>query len=97
MALVISPQIAEKLAKKHSVSQEEVAQCFANKTGRYLRDTRAVHATNPPTMWFIAETDYGRKLKVAFVPENGNIYLRTAFVPDATELALYKKYGNGTV
>lgn len=97
MALVISPQIAEKLAKKHSVSQEEVAQCFANRTGRYLLETRARHATNPATMWFIAETDYGRKLKIAFVPENGNIYIRTAFVPDATELGIYARHGNGTV
>ncbi len=93
MSLVISPQIAEKLAKKHNVSPEEVAQCFANRTGKYLRDTRSQHSSNPPTMWFISETDFGRKLKVVFIHDNGNVYIRTAFVPNATELGIYKKFG----
>lgn len=93
MALVVSPKIREKLATKHSVTAEEVAQCFANMTGRCLTDTREDHATDPPTLWFIAETDYGRKLKVVFVRKDGDIFLKSAFVPNATELSIYRKFG----
>lgn len=93
MALLISAKISEKLASKHHVSEEEVAQCFANRTGNFLFDTRENHASDPPTMWFISETDYGRKLKIVFVPKNGDIYLRTAFAPNPDELRIYEKLG----
>lgn len=93
MSVVISDRVAEHMAKKHSVSPEEVKQCFANKNGKYLRDPRAKHATSPPTQWFISETNYGRKLKVAFVPDAGDYYIRTAFPPNAEELRIYAKYG----
>ncbi len=93
MAVIISEKIREKLALKHNVTPDEVEQCFANRNGKYLKDTREDHATDPPTLWFIAETDYGRKLKVAFVPKNGNDYLRSAFEPNSTELSIYAKRG----
>lgn len=93
MALKISDQIKEKLASKHAVTEEEVAQCFANKIGLYLIDPREDHQTDPPTLWFIAETDNGRKLKVVFVHRDGNNYLRTAFNPNQDELRIYNKYG----
>jgi len=93
MALIISQQILEKLKSKHNVSEEDVAQCFANRTGNYLLDTREAHASDLPTRWFISETDYGRKLKVVFIFKDGDIFLRTAFAPNAKELDIYTKYG----
>ena len=94
MALVISPQIQNKLANKTPpVSRDEVMQCFANRTGQLLADTRAEHLTNPVTRWFIAETDYGRKLKVVFIPLGGDIIIKSAYDPNAEELRIYIKYG----
>lgn len=93
MAIIISQQIREKLAIKHNVTAEEVSQCFANREGNFLIDTREIHASNPPTHWFISETDYGRKLKIAFIPKDGNIYIRSAFAPNEAELSIYARKG----
>ncbi len=57
MSLIISARVREKLKQKHRVSEDEIIDCFANINGRYLRDKREQHQTNPPTLWFIAETD----------------------------------------
>lgn len=93
MSIIISQSIQEKLATKHNVTVEEVSQCFANRDGKFLIDTREAHDTDPKTQWFVSETDYGRKLKVVFVPRDGDVYLRSAFVPNQTELGIYNKYG----
>ena len=93
MALIISQKILDKLASKHNVKQEEVAQCFANRNGEFLSDTRENHASDPPTLWFISETDYGRKLKVVFIKKDKDIYLRSAFAPNEKEIRIYNKHG----
>lgn len=93
--IVISEEIKAKLASKHDVGEPEVHQCFANRTGLLLIDTREEHRTDPPTHWFIAPTNRGRLLKVCFVP-NGDYYLRTCFPPNKAELALYRKHGQPT-
>ena len=93
MALVISPAVHAKLAaKKPPVTQAEIQQCFANRTGMYLLDQREEHASNPPTRWFIAETYYGRKLKVVFIPRENDIVIRTAYDPNVEEIRIYKKF-----
>lgn len=95
MALIITQKIIEKLAGKHGIGKDEVEQCFANKTGGYLQDTREDHRSDPPTLWFIAETNFGRKLKVVFIFRDGDVHLRTAYTPNGDELCIYKKYGEG--
>jgi hypothetical protein len=92
--IVISESIEHKLAYKHSVKLQEVHECFANRCGKYLLDTREQHATNPPTRWFISETNHGRKLKIIFVLDKGKIYLRSAFPPGPDEIRIYEKHGN---
>jgi len=94
MALIISPKIRQKLAKKHGVSKEEVIQCFANwDTSLYapMIDDREEHATDPPTRWFVAETDMGRMLKVLFVwyEEDGRIYLKSAYEASKAVQAMF--------
>jgi uncharacterized DUF497 family protein len=93
MTIEISQKILRKIEKKHSVTREDVEQCFANRSGKYLKDTREEHRSNPPTLWFISETDYGRKLKVVFIFSNNIIYLRSAFEPNDTEMSIYNKHG----
>ena len=95
MGLVISPKIKEKLRHKHWVSEEEIVQCFASREGRLLTDLREEHRTDPPTHWFIAETSYGRLLKVVFVPIGEDIHIKTAYEPNETEIRIYKKRGLG--
>ena len=97
MSIVISPKIRDKLLAKHNVTQEEVEQCFANRNGKCIFDIREEHTTGNPTLWFIAETYYGRKLKVAFVSENGNNYVRTAYEPSEATIKNYLDHGGGVI
>jgi hypothetical protein len=91
--LHITKAIEDKLARKHNVQRREVEQCFLNRAGRLLEDTRARHKTQPPTLWFLAQTNQGRWLKVVFVPAGGHIELKTAYSPNEDEIRLYKKHG----
>jgi hypothetical protein len=94
MALVLSTAVRHKLAHKTPpVTEAEILQCFANREARYLLDLREEHRSDPPTRWFIAETDFGRLLKVVFIPKNGNIIIRTAYSPNDVELGIYKRHG----
>ena len=101
MPLYISPRVRKKLIEKHDVTEDEVRQCFLNVEGGFLRDTREQHDTNPPTYWFIAETNRRRKLKVLFVVRKletpNGIQIRTdlksAFPPDEVEIAIYERRG----
>jgi hypothetical protein len=88
----ISDAMRAKLAGEHDVGAPEVHQCFANRTGKLLFDTREAHATDPPTRWFIAPTNKGRLLKVCFVPRS-DYFLRTCYEPNEEELAIYRKHG----
>ena len=83
--LVISSSIARKLADKHHIRRCEVVQCFQNKCGVYLEDTREDHESDPPTPWFVAPTNTGRGLKIAFIHRGGKVFLRSA--SDANDAA----------
>lgn len=95
MAMIIDPDVWEKLVKKHRIDPPwEIIQCFANRFGIELDDIREEHKTNPKTVWFISETDCGRKLKVVFMRyPNGDIKIKSVFPPDAKEMAIYTKHG----
>ena len=93
MALKCSSAVKQKLAQKHGVSLEEVQQCFANREGNLLEGIREEHKTDPPTQWFIAETDYGRRLKVAFMLKGDDIIIKTSYEPNQTEDGIYRKFG----
>ncbi|CAB3859638.1 hypothetical protein LMG26788_02194 [Achromobacter pulmonis] len=91
--IVIVPEIRHKLETKHQVREIEVHQCFLNRDGPYVEDTEEEHATDSgyPTEWFVAETDKGRLLKVFFVYENGNVYVKSAFDANEKSIALYEQ------
>lgn len=86
----ISPQVIEKLKEKHNVTREEVFECFCNRDGGFLEDTREEHKTNPKTQWFIAETNFGKKLKIVFIqfPDN-SVRIKSAYPPNQVELYIY--------
>ncbi len=95
--LVISLAVRRKLAHKHLVSSEEVRECFRNRQGGLLEDTREQHRTDPPTWWFIASTNAGRVLKVVFVRRSVGseveLHLRTAYSPNDAEQRIYRRFG----
>jgi hypothetical protein len=93
MGLTMSSRVREKLAQKiPPVTEQEIVQCFANRCGKYLEDDREQNATDPPTKWFIAETDYGRKLKICFIYKDGDIVIKTAYDPNVTEKNIYDRF-----
>jgi hypothetical protein len=85
--------MAKLAAKMPPVAKSEIAQCFVNREGDYLVDMREEHTSDPPTLWFIAETHFGRKLKVCFIEKSPDIIIRTAYDPNPDELRIYRKYG----
>lgn len=93
MALIISPKVRAKLAAKvPPVAPDEIEQCFRNRAGTFLIDTREEHASDPPTHWFIAETDARRRLKVVFIPRLPDIVIRTAYDPNPIEGTIYDRF-----
>jgi hypothetical protein len=90
--LIITPEIELKLFVKHCVRRIDVVECFHNRNAKYLEDNRVNNKTNPPTLWFIAETHKGILLKIVAVFNEGKIYLKTAYQPNEIEIHIYKKY-----
>ncbi|PIT72042.1 ADP-ribosyl-(dinitrogen reductase) hydrolase [Limnohabitans sp. B9-3] len=91
--LIISQGILRKLSIKHAVTRQEVEQCFVNRSGRLLMDTRERHKTDPPTLWFLALTNQSRILKIVYIQIGSTIYLKSAFSPNETEIEIYSRYG----
>lgn len=91
--LVVSQRIDDKLGTKHSATVEEIDQCFDNKCGVNLIDDREEHKSDPPSLWFIAETNKGRVLKVVYVYRDGKYFIKTAYEPNATEVEIYESEG----
>lgn len=93
MPLIISTSVKEKLAQKvPPVTDAEIVQCFANQTHHPLIDTRPEHRTNPFTRWFVSETDYGRKLKVMYVPRADGIHIKSAYDATLEIICIYKDH-----
>jgi hypothetical protein len=89
MRVVISAATLKKLSEKHNVTRAEVLQCFENRTGGLLLDSREEHQTNPPTLWFVAETDAGRVLKIVYVQRGDIVFLKTAYDANTDEKQIY--------
>ncbi len=87
--LIISPEIEQKLARKHGLKRTDIEQCFRNRLRSYLIDTRLEHLTDPLTEWFISENDRGDLIKVVCIFENGLIFIKSAFTPNEIEISIY--------
>ena len=92
--IVLSDKIAKKLKEKHQVDRCEIVECFVNMSpeAHFLEDSREQHRTDPPTQWFIAETNHGRELKVVFVLEDGKIFVKSAFPPNEAERVIFASH-----
>lgn len=92
-ALEISPAILAKLKDRHVVSYAEVEQCFQNRAGFLLTDSRALTKTNPPALWFIAPTHRGRNLKIVYIQRGASVDLKSAYEPNEDEARIYRRHG----
>lgn len=95
MNISISPSVLTKLADPtHNVTKTEIVECFANRDRQFLTDSRLEHQTPIPTQWFVAETDYGRKLKVVFIHDVQvhAIIIKSAYPATAEIIRIYEKY-----
>lgn len=91
MSLKISDSVRAKLAERQIV-EAEINECLLNREKDPLIDNREENKTNPPTQWFIAETDMSRRLKIVFIREkSGDITLKTAYEPDDNEEGIYER------
>lgn len=96
MILHISDAIERKLREDHQVDQFEILQCFDNRTRTTLVDDREEHKTDPPTRWFIAETDTGRRLKVVYIQLTAlDFVIRTVYEPSEDEEYIYTERSRG--
>lgn len=92
MAIYISPKVKKKIEDKHGLTLDEVDEAISGRLAGFLEDTREEHKSDPPTLWFVGSTDFGKYLKVAFIFKDGTMIIRTAYEANQTELAIYKKY-----
>lgn len=95
MRLKISPRIQKKLREKHRVTDKELLECFENRRGADLFDTRAEHHTDPLTRWFLAYTNHCRLLKIVFIPRGDVMEIKSVYEPNDEEVRIYRKYGLG--
>ena len=95
LRFIFSPAIREKIEKTHNVFISEVEECFYNRDGEFCEDNREQHKTDPPTQWFVAETDRGRKLKVIFVLSEDGIRIKSAYDANQAVCRLYQKSNKG--
>ena len=92
MQFKFSPKVLDKLQTSHGVKQQDVFECFFNRTASFLVDTREDNRTNPETQWFISETDVGTKLKVCFIHIGSELIIKTTYPPNPEEIRIYDKY-----
>ena len=92
--LVISAKIRNKIAQEDhgAVTEREVRECFMVWDGRYAEDPREEHETQSglPTRWFVEESHIGRMLKVVYVEDEENIYLKSAYLATGEIQQLFK-------
>lgn len=89
MSIIISSTVRQKLAAKHRVSEQEVREAFNDQPDHVLQDTRSEHASDPPTVWFIASTYGGRLLKVCYIETETDVIVRTAYEPNEAEKRMF--------
>lgn len=92
MNIFISNATREKIKTKHGLTEREIIEAFSNRDGKALVDDREEHKTDPRTLWFVAETNHGVKIKVAYVLyPDGLVHIKSAYKPSAKVIALYNK------
>ncbi len=91
IGIKIDESIKQKLKIKHNVDCSEVLECIGNISKGFIKDTRESHLTDPPTHWFVEQTDSGRWLFVAVMMIKKELVIKTAYEADDNKKKLYIK------
>jgi uncharacterized DUF497 family protein len=88
-----SQKIENKLAAR-GITVEDITACFRNREGGFATETRPEHVTVPPTLWFIAEDDKGRLLKVIFMyfTAGKEAHIKSAYEANDKQQKLYEPF-----
>ena len=96
MATIIPPGIRDKIARPDhgGVTEAEVHECFENHDGRLCWDDRPEHLDSRglPSPWFVAETNRRRLLKIMFVRDGSDIYLKSAYPATQRVHEIFERY-----
>jgi hypothetical protein len=87
-------KVKAKIKELHEVEIEEVREAFLSHIAcneRFIEETRKEHLKVHKKLWFIAETDQGRLLKVVLAEEGDSLELVTAYDPDEEDINYYEK------
>ena len=57
----------------------------------FIEDDREEHRTDPRTLWFVSQNNYGVKIKVMFVIRGSEIYIKSAYRATDTVSAMYDR------
>lgn len=92
--LIISPKIKDKIARDDhgGVTEREVRECFMVWDHSFCFDQKEEHLTDPPTKWFVAESHVGRLLKIMYVDDGENVYLKSAYPATSDVKRIFDKY-----
>ena len=92
--LVISPKIKDKIAREDhgSITEREVRECFMAWDHRFCFDQKEEHRTDPPTRWFVGESHIGRLLKIMYIDDGENVYLKSAYLANGDVKRIFDKY-----
>jgi uncharacterized DUF497 family protein len=90
--VIDSKKIEQKLAKR-GITLQHVYECFENKIGRALHETRPQHQTTPPTLWFISKTHADRMLKIVFMyyAIAQEVHIKSAYEPSEEDIERYER------
>jgi hypothetical protein len=98
MALIIAKSVEQKIAQDDhgNISLKDVEECVENHNGKFCTDPRPQHASKSgaPTLWFVGETNHGRKLKIMFVREGPDMHLKTAYPATSKIQSMFARYAN---
>lgn len=94
--LIISQKILDKIAgpEHGSVTEREVREAFMAWDGRYCEDPRENHQTQSglATRWFVGESHVGRCLKIIYVEDGQDVYLKSAYLATGEIQRIFAKY-----
>ena len=96
MAVIIAESVLRKIGQTDhgELTEKEVLECFLNHCGLYCEDLRPEHQSHSgaPTLWFVAETNDGKQLKITIVLEDGDSHLKSAYPATEKVQRIYLKY-----
>ena len=91
--MILHDSVKNKVYKKHKLTLNEIQEAFENPLGNIYEDNRSEHKTTPPTLWFIGETLYGKKIKIVYIafPDKPPV-IKSAYEPEQPTKELYKEW-----